>query len=79
MADNLNAGRLVYYPPEIRQQMFDLGLIGEEHLDTGPKILPYDTRQPIKPIPMVDGRSPAFLASNNSAALAALLRRLYSE
>jgi len=54
MADNLNAGRMVYYPPEIRQRLVDRGLIGERFLDMGPKPMPMtpDTLRDSMPMPM---------------------------
>jgi len=52
MADNLNAGRMVYYPPEIRQRLVDRGLIGEEFLDTGPKPMPVTPDTPRDWMPM---------------------------
>jgi hypothetical protein len=40
-ADNLNAGRMIYYQPEFTQELYNRGLIGEEFLNTGPQQLPF--------------------------------------
>lgn len=53
-ADNLNGGRMVYYPPEYRQHLYDLGLIDESFLDQAPKRLPFNPNERPELVPMKD-------------------------